>query len=863
MAKKKEPEPTNTVSQTLLEMAELYRPMLEFLPDATVLYDGEGKVVYVNPTFTLVFGWELVELQGNRLDFVPEESKEETAQAVGALLKGETIAPLTTRRLTKDGRVIDVQVTANLLTDAAQNRIGSIILLRNISQQKETERALEASQNRYRQMLESTPDAYYEVDLKGNITYYTQSLSEVLGYPEDELIGLNNRDYAQPDSAHKIYEAFNQVFQTGQPAKAVLMHTLRKDGTPQVLETSIALRHDTEGQVVGFRGVARDITNLIAERQEAQEASVRSEEKYREILETIKDGFYEVDLSGSFTFMNEQALDIFGYVAEEFVGLNFREYTPPETAELVYKAFNQVFRTGESIEQLTYPIVTGEKEERFIEVSTSLVRNSVGAPVGFRGIVRNVTERMEAETKLRESEDRYRTILDSIEDGYYEADMEGNFTYMNDQLCEVIGYPRNELMGMNYREYTTPETAERVTTTFNRVFKTGEPEKGFVWEAIGKDGRIRHLETFVLPRYDVDGQPLGFRGVGRDITQRVQAEEALAEALVDQERIASQLATVAKVSTAVSTILDPHEMLQAVVDQVKESFNLYHAHAYLLNEAGDTLELAAGAAEVGRQMVREGRQIPLSQEQSVVARAARVRSGIVVNDVQKDAHFLPHPLLPNTRAEMAVPMIVGGQVLGVLDLQADIINRFSQRYVNIQTTLATQIAVALQNARLYEQAQRQTAELQETTAVLDQVVEILPVGLFMKEAQDLRFVRWNKANEEITGLNIAEVMGKNDYDFFTKEQAKFFTAKDREVLGGGQLVDIPEETITTPHHGQRLLHTRKLPIVGTDGEPRYLLGVSEDITERKQVEQVLQGSLKMQQTLHEISLELAQAENVG
>lgn len=976
--------------RALLEQhVAVFRPLLELSPDPSVIYDLVGQVVYVNPAFTAVFGWESEELVGSRLNFVPEELKEQTAGALTALFTNGRATNFVTKRLTKDGRVLDVQSSAILLNNEEGPAFGSLVMIRDITAQKESERTLRASETRYREMLDNTPDAYYEVDLHGAITYYSSGLAEVLGYPEEELLGLSNRDYADAENAREIYEAFNQVYLTGQPAKAIRMHTIRKDGAPQILETSIALRHDAAGNVIGFRGIARDVTSLIIAREEARAASAQSEARYKEILETVKDGFYEVDLAGSFNFMNEQALAIFGYPREKFLGMNYREYTSPETAELVYRTFNRVFRTGEPIEGFTYPIITADGEERFVEVSTSLVRDGDGQPVGFRGIVRNVTDRIQAEEDLRqseeryrtilqsiedgyyetnlngdfifvneqwaaihgcsvaemvgmsykdyilpgnvdiifaqfnqvyqsgeprkslvsrivtkdgrhrhlelsvslirgvdgspagfrgvgrdatdrilaeeqvrESEERYRTILESIEDGYYETDLDGNFNFLNDQLCEVIGYPYEELMGKNYRDYTSPETAERVFATFNRVFKTGEPVKGFVWEAVGKDGRTRHLETFVLPRFSADGEIVGFRGVGRDITQRVQAEEALAEALVDQERIASQLATVAKVSTAVSTILDPQEMLQAVVDQVKESFNLYHAHVYLLNEAGDTLELVAGAGEVGRQMVQEGRAIPLATEQSLVARAARSRSGVIVNDVRKDPHFLPHRLLPDTCAEMAVPMVVGGQVLGVLDLQADSINRFSQRYVNIQTTLATQIAVALQNARFFARAQQQTAELQETSALLDQIIEILPVGLFMKEAKDLRFVRWNKSNEDIMGLKSGDVLGKNDHDFFAKEEADFFTSKDREVLDSGDMVDIAEEVITTPHRGQRLLHTRKLPILGTDGVPRYLLAVAEDITERRQAAQMLQDSLALQQTLHECSLELAQIETL-
>jgi PAS domain S-box-containing protein len=565
--------------------------------------------------------------------------------------------------------------------------------------------------------------------------------------------------------------------------------------------------------------------------------------QYRPLLELSPDPTILYDAEGCVIQVNAAFHETFGWTTAELVGqrLNFvPEAARAETADALARLFKEGKVTSFASKRLTQAGTVLD-----VLSSGTLLKDEAGNVVGSIINVRDNSQQKETERALQASEVRYRTIIESIEDGYYEADLEGSFTYINDQLCEVIGYPREQLLGMNYRQYTTPETAETVYTTFNQVFKTGEPVKGFVWEAIGKDGRTRHLETYILLRHDEAGNPIGFRGVGRDITQRVQAEEALAEALIDQERIAAQLATVAKISTAVATILDPQEMLQAVVDQIQESFELYHAHVYLLNEAGDMLELVAGAGRIGRQMVQEGRQIPLAQEQSLVARAARGRSGVLVNNVRSDPGFLPHPLLPDTRAEMAVPMIVGKRVLGVIDIQADAVNRFTQRHVNIQTTLATQIAITLQNAQLYAQAQRQTAELQETTLLLDQVIETLPVGLFMKDAHDLRITRWNKENEEITGLPREMVLDKNDYDLFPPEQADFFTSKDREVLSGDDLLDIPEEIIDTPHRGQRVLHTRKIAVLGSDNQPRYLLGISEDITERKQVEEsILQSERK-------------------
>ena len=159
--------------------------------------------------------------------------------------------------------------------------------------------------------------------------------------------------------------------------------------------------------------------------------------------------------------------------------------------------------------------------------------------------------------------------------------------------------------------------------------------------------------------------------------------------------------------------------------------------------------------------------------------------------------------------------------------------------------------------RAEEALARRTEELEDARSFLDSVLENLPVMLFVKDARELKFVRWNRAEEEALGIDRSVAIGKSDYDFFPDEQARFFEAKDRAVLTGGQLVDIPEEAIQTAHRGLRFLHTIKVPVFGSDGAPRYLVGISEDITDRKRAqeelararEQEVEIGFKIQQTL--------------
>ncbi|MCX6690902.1 MAG: PAS domain-containing protein, partial [Methanoregula sp.] len=127
--------------------------------------------------------------------------------------------------------------------------------------------------------------------------------------------------------------------------------------------------------------------------------------------------------------------------------------------------------------------------------------------------------------------------------------------------------------------------------------------------------------------------------------------------------------------------------------------------------------------------------------------------------------------------------------------------------------------------------------LRESEQFLINIVEQIPDMIFVKDAEDLRFVRFNKAGEDLLGYSREKLLGKNDYDFFPKDQADFFIGKDRDVLRSNQLTDIPEEKIQTLNRGERILHTKKIPLVDEAGKPKYLLGISEDITERKQAEE--------------------------
>ena len=255
--------------------------------------------------------------------------------------------------------------------------------------------------------------------------------------------------------------------------------------------------------------------------------------------------------------------------------------------------------------------------------------------------------------------------------------------------------------------------------------------------------------------------------------------------------------------------------------------------------------MVAGAAEVGPQMVAEGWKIPFEQEQSLVARAARTRQGVIVNDVSKVPDWLPNPLLPDTCSEMAVPLLVGERVLGVLDVQSDELDRFTGDDIRIQTTLAAQVAVALENARLFEEGQRSSFLLNERVKELDCLNDI---GREMEESPP--------PLPELLQWITEHVPPALQYPELSVVAIEF----DGQVYGAPEAIELPNQITHGLYIGGELMgrvyiaHTEQHDFI--DEESALLGGVatrvSSFIENQRLLEQSQQRSVELEKVLAEV-----------
>ena len=311
-------------------------------------------------------------------------------------------------------------------------------------------------------------------------------------------------------------------------------------------------------------------------------------------------------------------------------------------------------------------------------------------------------QQQQAASLLEKEKERIQTILETISISVAISSVaEGKILYANKSLAQAIGFDQDEIIGQDTPDfYANPADREQFLARLqaqegvhNYEIQLNRGEDELAWAM-------------------VSAQLIEYEGQQAILTTIANINDRkLAEARA--VKLANELATVAEVSTVASTRLEPSALLQAVVDRTKEGFGLYHAHILLFNEPKNALVLMAGAGEVGQKMVEEGRQISLAAGGSLIAAAARRKKAVIRNYSTEGEGFMPHPLLAETRAEMAVPIMLEDEVLGVLDVRSEQTGYFSEADAQTYTTLAAQVAVALQNARSFARSEQAVTELQE------------------------------------------------------------------------------------------------------------------------------------------------------
>ncbi len=277
-----------------------------------------------------------------------------------------------------------------------------------LADQMKAQRALQESERKHRELVDFLPVAVFECGFEGNVLSGNLAIREMFGFSQAEYEkGLNGFEMIHPDDRERAAKNLQALMRGDKKDPYSEYTALRKNGTafPCAFFTSIILEKE---KPVGFRGAIIDLSS----QKQAREALRQAEEKYRTIIEQMVEGYFELDLAGSYTFANDAECKIAGCSREELIGMNNRQFQDEENAKKAYQVFNRIYKTGKTVKSLEVEIIRKDGTKGFNEISVSLRRDAEGRPIGFRGFTRDVTERRQVEEALQKSEANYRQLFD-------------------------------------------------------------------------------------------------------------------------------------------------------------------------------------------------------------------------------------------------------------------------------------------------------------------------------------------------------------------------------------------------------------------------------------------------------------------
>ena len=380
---------------------------------------------------------------------------------------------------------------------------------------------LKAARARYFDLYDLAPVGYITVSEQGLVLEANLTATTMLSLSRGKLMNQLLTRFILKEDQDIYYLHSKQLLDTDEPQMCEL-RMVKKDSTVFWTHLAGAASKAEDGTTV-----CRIVMSDITEHKRKEDKLRFEEQRFRAFVEHSSDMIVLVNLEGVILYVNPAIESVLGFKPEERIGAKGIERIHPDDIKALADVFNTLSRDTNS------PVIKGELRLlhkdggwRTLEaVGSNLAHNNVIESVIIN--YRDITTRKRAEESLRQSEEKYRTLLESVQEGYFEIDLAGNYTFFNDSLCRIYGYSKEELMGMNYRLYTDKETAKNGFNEFNKAYNTGEPLKGFTWPIIGKDGTKRYVETSASLLKDSSGKPIGFRGILHDITARKRAEEEL------------------------------------------------------------------------------------------------------------------------------------------------------------------------------------------------------------------------------------------------------------------------------------------------------------------------------------------------
>jgi len=653
-------------------------------------------------------------------------------------------------------RTFDVHVSH--IGDGMDNTTGWLIQFSDISDKKKAEENLIATQKTMKMVLDTLQDSFFEADRSGIITYANRAFIRNLGFSRwEDVQGKNFRQFTDQRSVRGILEKFQLLYETKQPLESFEYNYLTKDGKVYIGETTVSPIMD-DGEVIGSRGLIRDVTARVNSEKEI----LRQKDLLDSLLQQSPIAMVINDMEKRITVVNPAFEKLFGYSQAEAIGKSLDELLSSsmnsqeddEHSTLIMKKQ----RTRESRRR--------RKDGSMVDVEIFTAPFFVGGErFGYLAFYNDITERLKAEADLEKTQSSYFAVLDTLQDAYFEIMRTGHFIYVNQALCDWTGRTRDELIGKHFRIVASRKTMRDTVKRFEKMFEDKKPIPSFEFVYRRKDGQEFTSEEVVSPIIE-DGEIVGARGIIRDISVRVQAEDILRQAKESAESRAGELSVINRVAVTVNQSLDLEDILQSVCRELTSIFKIRNAGIGLLTPDKKNLKVVAFHGVDPNEKSALGMMLPVEGNTSSME-VIEKRKTVFIQDAQNDPRTSSIADISRSRGThsiMIVPLLARGEAIGTIGMPAkDPKHVFSKDEIELAETIASQIAAAVDNAQLHA----------KTESALDVAERDLEIGRQIQSGFFPEFLPQIPGWEIAAYFHAARQVAGDFYDVFQFKNSKF------------------------------------------------------------------------------------------
>ena len=771
---------TLLATQAELETALVrYTDLYDFAPVGYLTLGPGGEIRQLNFTAATILGAERSRLVNRCLgQFVGRADRSAFGDFLGSVFNGPSQACEVTLSPQAAGPPLAVRIEANRTSSGQECRA----VLTNISERKRVEEQLRETTQRLKLANDAASIGTWSWNFSDGKLEWDQRLCDWYEAPEAGRQGKLDYDFwrsrVHPDDAAQAEAALLESRRRDIPCDHEF-RIVRTDGSVRYVHSAALIQHDASGQPLRMIGINRDITERKLTEAELDKIKVRLEQ----LAEQSRTFTWEVNAAGLFTYVSQETERILGYRPEELVGWRHFYDLHPETGREEFKqaAFAGLER-NEPFMGLVDSVLTKDGRRLWVSTNGIPLLNPDGTLRGCQGSYTDITERKLAEDEVRRQAALISSLLDAIPDVVFLKNTAGVYLGCNPAFVELVGRPRNEIVGKTDHELFAPEVADAFREEDRQMLATRELRHNEEWVSY-PGGRKALFDTLKTPYWGPDGESIGVFGISHDITERKQTEFHLAQRMKE---------------------------LQAV-----------YGLAEITHRDGLGLE------DIYREFVNT---LPASWLHPEVA-CARLVMG--------DREFRSSNFKPCAWVQSAPLMVkeaaVGRVEVGYLEEQPLM---DEGPFLKEERKLINMLAIQIGNLTQRRHAEK---EVRRQAALVSSLLDAIPDIVFLKNTAGV-YLACNPAFVEFIGRPRNEIVGKTDHDFFDPEVADAFREHDRQMLAGRKLRH-NEEWVTYADGRRALLYTLKTPYLGSDGEPIGVLGISHDITERKREEEAVRSAL--------------------